>query len=208
MDDRLQLGKGGPPVTELQKVDETIVVRRQGARLPDSLFLLVPLILGIPVLVGLLVGFGLMLWIFLTEAKGLALLVAVAFGFGLLPAAYAYLCIQGILFPFKAVLTQDRYRLANGLLRLSRSIRPETAQITIFPTYSRGSWGYGAKLKVTGGKLALPLAPACIVGTKHDALREALDLRDWLRKNSAVAEVTLEKWGDIEQIQPGVDYIK
>lgn len=208
MDDRLQLGNGGPPVTELLKVDETVVVRRQGARLLDSLFILVPLILGIPVLVGLLVGFGLMLWIFLTEAKRLALLVAVVFGFALLPTAYAYLCIQGILLPFKAVLTQNRYRLANGLLRLARSIRPETAQITIFPTYSRGGWGYGAKLKITGRKLALPLIPKCIVGTKHDALQEAVEIRDWLRKNSALAEVTLEKWGDTEQIQPGVDYIK
>ena len=174
----------------------------------DSLFLLVPLVLGIPVLVGLLVGFGLMLWIFLTEAKGLALLVAVVFGFALLPSAYAYLCIQGILLPFKAVLTKDRYRLANGLLRLSRSIRPETTQIRLFPTYSRGGWGYGAKLKITGKKLALPLVPKCIVGTKHDALQEAVKIRDWLQKNSTVADVTLAEWGDIHQVQSGVDYIK
>jgi len=208
MEDRLQLSNGGPPVTELLKVDETVVVRRQGARLLDSLFLLVPLILGIPALVGLLVGFGLMLWIFLTEAKSLALLVAVVFGFALLPAAYAYLCIQGILLPFKAVLTKDSYRLENGLLRLSRTTKGETAQITIFPTYSRGDWGYGAKLKITGKKLAFPLVPACIVGTKHDALREAQNIREWLRKNSPIDEVALEGWGDPEQIQPGVEYIR
>lgn len=208
MEDRLQLGKGGPPVTELLKVDETVFVRRHGARLLDSLFLLVPLVLGIPVMAGLFVGFGLMLWIFFTEARGLALLVAVVFGFALLPAAYAYLRIQGILLPFKAILTEDRYRLANGLIRLSRRIRPEAAQITVFPTYSRGGWGYGAKLQIPGNKLALPLVPKCIVGTKHDALQEAVMIRDWLQKNSTVADVILEEWGDIHKIQPGGDYIK
>jgi len=80
----LELGKGGMPVTELLKVDDIVVVRRQGARLLDSLFLLVPLVLGIPVIVGLLVVFVLMLWIFFTQVKILALLVAVALVFGFL----------------------------------------------------------------------------------------------------------------------------
>lgn len=204
----LELGKGGMPVTELLKVDDIVVVRRQGARLLDSLFLLVPLVLGIPVIVGLLGVFVLMLWIFFTQVKILALLVAVALVFGFLTAAYSYLCIQGILFSFKVVLTEDSYRLANGLLRFSLRIRPKTAQIIVFPTYSRGSWGYGAKLKITSKKIALPLVPKRVVGTKHDALQVAVKIRDWLQRNSTIADVTLAEWGDTNQVQPGLDYIR
>jgi hypothetical protein len=111
--------------------------------------------------------------------------------------------LQGTLFPFRAVVAQDRYRLANGLLRLSRRISPETTRITIVAIYDGGDWGYGGNLKTSGSRIPWPLIPSRIIGTKYDALQEALKIRDWLRKNSPVTEVTLEKWGNIEQIKPG-----
>jgi hypothetical protein len=200
MDDRLQVGE-----TELLRVDDTVVVRRPGARWFDSLFLLVFLILATPMLVGFFVLPVMMLWTFLKEGKVFMLLLAVAFGLGFLIVAWGYVVLQGTLFPFRAVVAQDRYRLANGLLRLSRRIRPETARITIVPVYGAGDWGYRADMKISGSRLSLPLVPPCITGTKYDALQEALKIRDWLRKNSPVTELTLEKWGNIEQIKPGED---
>lgn len=200
--------RGGPRAIRLASADGVVTVKRAGGGGWEVILLLLPLILLTFVIFGALVGVVCMFWIALTQFSGLALLVAIVLGIALLPGLYAWFVVQGLLLPFKASFGDSQYRLANGLLRLSRHVTPRNVRVTIYPTYSRGGWGYGAKLRLLGKPLALPFVPKGIVGTKHDALQEAVEIREWLRKNSALGEVTLEKWGDTEQVQPGVDYIK
>ncbi|HRZ38530.1 MAG TPA: hypothetical protein P5534_19465, partial [Candidatus Paceibacterota bacterium] len=87
-------------------------------------------------------------------------------------------------------------------------VKPGNTEVLVYPTYSRSAWGYGVKLKVTGKLCALPLVPKGIVGTKRDALEEAMGIRDWLKKNSTAGQITMSGWGDIDDIQPGTEYIR
>jgi hypothetical protein len=208
MAEQLALDRGGPPSVRLTSADGVVTVERRGGAGWEILFLLLPLALLTLVIFGGFVGVVTMFWIAATQFSGLALLVAIVLGIALLPGVYAWFVIQGLLLPFSASLGSSQYRLANGLLRLSRHVTGRKACVMIYPTYSRGGWGYGAKVKLSGRTFALPFVPKGIVGTKHDALQEAQSIREWLRRNSTVGQVILDKWGDTQQIQPGVDYIR
>jgi hypothetical protein len=208
MAEQLLLDRGGPRSIRLATADGVVTVKRAGGGGWEVIFLLLPLVLLTLVIFGALVGVVCMSWIAATQFSGLALLVAIVLGIALLPGLYAWFVVQGLVLPFTAALGSGRYQLANGLLRFSRRVPPQEAHVVVYPTYSRGGWGYGAKLKLTGKTLALPFVPKSIIGTKHDALQEAVKIRDWLQRNSTVADVTLAEWGDTHQVQPGVDYIR
>jgi hypothetical protein len=207
MAEHLILQKGSCSI-RLNSADGVVVVKRDGVGGLEIVFLLLPLILLTLVIFGGLVAVVCMSWIVATQFSGLALLVAIVFGITLLPALYTWFAVQGLLFPFEARLESGRYQLTNGLLRLSRRVPLHEAHIVVYPTYSRGDWGYGAKLKLTRKTLAFPFIPRSIIGTKHAALQEAVKIRDWLQMNSTLADVTLSGWGEIHQIQPGIDYIR
>jgi hypothetical protein len=156
-----------------------------------------------------LVVVPLMAWVAVTELSALAGVFALLLGIAWIPALWGWIVIQGLLFPFKVTVGEGRYRIANGLLRFSLSLRMEEAVVVIYSIYNRGDWGYEAKIKrKKGRRFGLPFIPGPAMSTKHEALQEAQRICQWLQENSAIGEVVLSKWGDTEQIKPGIDYIR
>ena len=209
MADELLLSKGGPPSIRLAFANGNVTVECPRGGLGECVFLLLPLG-GASVVVGAaLVASGLMLWIAMSEFSGLALLMSLVFGVALAPSLAGWFWIQGHLFRFKVAVGNGRYKMANGALRFSlRRKLHKKAHVAIYPAYSRGTWGYAARLKFNGRLWLLPLVPACIIGSKYEALREALKLRDWLEETQVFEAITMLKWGDISKIRNGVDYIR
>lgn len=208
MAEHITLGGGGSPTVTLALSDDGIVtVNRPGCGGGTAVLLGLALVPLVAVIAGAALGIGCMVWIAATERSLLALLVAVVFLVAVCPAVYTLVRLQGLLFRFSVSLSLHEYRIYNGFVRWRRRLRNKVV-IVIFPTYSRGAWGYGGKAVLGIKALHLPLIPQSIVGTKHSALREAERVCEWLRDKPGVAEVRLAKWGDRDQVQPGVDYIR
>jgi len=175
----------------------------------ETLCFMVPAsFLGSAVIAGVTVVFALMSWTAVTEFSPLAALMAVLFGIGLVIVFGVFLQIQGLVFPFTATLRHGRYSLENGLKRMACPCRLEEAEISIGPAYMRGDWGFSASIRPTSRSWRWPLFPARIVGSKHEAMQEALIVKEWLQKNIRIRKVELHNWGNLELIRPGVDYIR
>lgn len=205
---RLLLDEGGRRYSTLAAADGVVRIHRPRGD-TETLFFMIPAsLLGFTVLAGVAAVFALMSWTAVTEFSPLAMLLAVVFGTGLAIVLWVFLQIQGLVFPFRVTLGNGRYFLANGLRRMVRPCRLEEAEASVSPVYMRGDWGIIASIRPTNRSWRWPLLPARMVGSKHEALQEALKLKEWLRVNTSIGKVELQKWGDPNLIRSGVEYIK
>lgn len=190
----------------------TINIRRSGAKWYEFILFFFMLLLFLPVLAGAIVAIIATLHIAIFKNTAIGYLLAIFFLIAVVPGVFVFVWIQSLMFTFKVQLNPKlcRYRLRNGLLWLSIIIRTDKYNILVYPTYSRGAWGYGACLSFSLGRLPirLPVIPKSIFGTKHDALQEAKELVTWLNTITLLDNASLKWWGDYNKIIAGRDYIR
>ena len=192
----LLLTKGGYPYSRIDSANGIITFQRDSLGWGESIFVLLMLAILTVVLLGMLVVL-ICVWLVIIRTFAVGLLFfGVVLGMAWVPAVFGWFIVQGLLFPFRAILGNGKYQLANGALRVTRTFKPEESQVLIYAIYRHGDWGYGAKLKRKGKLWSLPLMPPGILGAKLQALNEAREVRDWLEKTSAV-KVTMLGWNSV-----------
>lgn len=204
---RLLLNDGGRRFSTLSSVNDVVTVHRPRGDLETLIFMIPVSVLALMVITAGAIAVALMAWIAITEFSLLAMLMAAMFGVGLAICLWVFSLVQGLFFPFKVILDARRYCLANGFVRAVRPCRLNEAEVVICPVYMRGDWGFAARIRPTNRSWKWPLVPARVIGSKHEALQKAIRLKEWFEQNTGVGRVALQKWGSIECIKPGVDYI-
>jgi len=127
----------------------------------------------------------------ITEKYALCFLMMVVLLLAILPALLVTIIVQGLLFSFRASYNQRTgvLRIKYGLFRLKRKLDPENVLVKIEPTYSRGDWGYRAKIKAVNGRFSLVFIPSGIIGGRRKAFNEALEISQWLKKQGIAVEM-------------------
>lgn len=106
------------------------------------------------------------------------------FGISNIPGLAVLLIVQSLIFPYHCVLDfhGGRYKLSNGLLRISVHIPSDEANLILNLLYSRGDWGFGLKIpmRIQGLTVTLPVIPGRIIGSKTRTYHEIRRLQEWL----------------------------
>lgn len=78
----------------------------------------------------------------------------------------------------------------------------EEEAVSISPTCNRGDWDYEVHLKRGRGLFSWLVSPGATMGTKHDAFREAEQIRQFIETHLPVLRVRMDGWGR-SKIKPG-----
>lgn len=127
----------------------------------------------------------------------LKLLVPILFfGISNIPGLVVLLIIQSLIFPYHCVLDfyEMRYKLLNGLLRISTHIPSGKRILIVNLLHDRGDWGFGLKIpiRILGLWVNLPVIPGRIIGSKKQTFHEIRRLKEWLHDVSFV-EIVMPK---------------
>lgn len=118
------------------------------------------------------------------------------FGISNIPGLAVLLMVQSLIFPYHCVLDfhGGRYKLLNGLLRISAHIQSNKANLILNLLHSRGDWGFGLKTptQIFGLILNLPVVPGRIIGSKSRTYQEIRRLKEWLNDVPSV-EIEMPK---------------
>ncbi|NLB81879.1 MAG: hypothetical protein GX800_09815, partial [Clostridiaceae bacterium] len=154
------------------------------------------------------VAIWIMLKVTVVETSLLAFVFCIVLLAASIPAGYACLSVQSLLFPFMVRIDMRRhlYLLRNGFRIARLSLAAETT-ISIVPAYSRGDWGYAANLKRDSRGCSWPIIPATVIGSKHKAFLEAESVKQFIENRVPSLRVSLDQWGTAE-IRPNIEYIR
>ena len=189
----MTLSTGGGPGVRLVAGGDGLTVRRARGGLGQVVFFAIMAMVSAAMAVA---GSGVavfLAWGGVAEGSGLLLLLAPLFAVAAIPAWLGFLALQGRCFEFTVTVKDNRYRLVNGLLRLSLKMDPREAEVVIFPFYNRGAWGYGTRMRLRRGSLIpLPLTGPCgSFSSIGGARAQALELHEWLRRHSGLGSVVM-----------------
>lgn len=118
------------------------------------------------------------------------------FGISNIPGLAVLLIVQSLIFPYHCVLDfhGGRYKLSNGLLRISAHIQSDKANLIVNLLHSRGDWGFGLKIpmQIHGLTVNFPVVPGRIIGSKSRTCQEIRRLKEWLNDVPSV-EIEMPK---------------
>lgn len=207
MKEQLLLIRGRRVPVALVTENNTLVVMRRSAPAVQAFLLAFCTLLSIGLLVLGFVAIWTMFKVAFAETSLLAFVFCIVLLVLSIPAGYACLSIQSLLFPFmvRIDMHQHLYLLRNGFLIARLSLAAETT-ISIVPAYSRGDWGYAANLKRARRGYSWSIIPAAVMGSKHQAFLEAENIKQFIENRVPSLHVSLDQWGTAEII-PNVEYI-
>ena len=121
------------------------------------------------------------------------------FGISNIPGLVVLLIVQSLIFPYHCVLDfhERRYKLLNGLLRISTRIPSGNVRLIVNLLHSRGDWGFGLKvpIRMLGLIVNLPVIPGRIIGSKNRTFHEIKQLNKRLNEVLSVEIVMPENTG-------------
>lgn len=126
----------------------------------------------------------------LRDPSFMLLVLTVVFGCGLLITIACFLWVQSMLFPWKACIKADEYRISSGVVRFRKRLTPE-ARLVFVQAYSHGDYGYGIMVDA-GMKFRLILQPGVIVGSRAESRKAVERIADWVRASDLGLEIVNE----------------
>lgn len=133
-------------------------------------------------------------------AGELKILILILFlGISNIPGLAVLLIVQSLIFPYHCVLdfSEMRYKLLNGLVRISIRIPSGKVSLTVNLLHNRGDWGFGLKIpiRILGFIVNLPVIPGRIIGSKSQTLHEIRRLKERLKDVPFIEIVTSKDTG-------------
>jgi hypothetical protein len=183
---------------EISITDGGIEVFRNGASLGDLLVYIPAMMLGIALEGAGLFVVGNAVYSAVREFRPLFVLLILVFGVPTAGVAWIIVTLQGLIFPFRLIVSRHSYVLRNGLVRVSRDMDSKDCEIVVRPTFRKRFWGYSANMRLRAGGFRWPFFPGGVWGTKHAAAAQALTLSEWLEPRVPEIKLTMAKgWGNI-----------
>jgi hypothetical protein len=186
----------------LSVTDGVLEVQRKRAGANDQLTLIPGILFGSALCSFFLFVAGKAGYSSLRDFELPSLLFSLGLGaFALVMIVYLWTYALGSACPFYLRIGKDTYRLKNGLMRISRVVDMQEAEIVIRPMTGRHiNWGYSANFRCVRRGFRWPFFYGYSRNTKEDAAKEALALSEWIEKHAPEIQVTMAKsWGDIRE---------